>query len=40
MIRNTVTLVRGANTPIAMDSVLEILVEWSYSPAHLDVSCF
>ncbi|MFJ7738851.1 VWA domain-containing protein [Lysinibacillus sp. NPDC097287] len=40
MTSNTVTIVRGANTPIAMDYALEILVEWSNSPAHLDVSCF
>lgn len=40
MLKSTVTLVRGANTPIAKDSFIDILVEWSHSPAELDVSCF
>ncbi|MFC7686383.1 VWA domain-containing protein [Ureibacillus sp. GCM10028918] len=40
MTNNTVTLVQGANTPIAKDSALEIVIEWSYSPADIDVSCF
>lgn len=40
MTSNTVTLVKGANTSIPMVNVLDILVEWSYSPADLDVSCF
>jgi stress response protein SCP2 len=40
MTENPITLVKGANTPIAIDATLNILVEWSHSPADLDVSCF
>lgn len=40
MTKNTIPLVQGANTLIARDSTLNIIVEWSYSPADLDVSCF
>ncbi|MDI7742468.1 VWA domain-containing protein [Lysinibacillus fusiformis] len=39
MTKNTVTLVQGANTAIAADSAVEIIVEWSSSHT-LDVSCF
>lgn len=40
MTKNIVTLVKGGNTIIAKEATLDIVIEWSYSPAELDVSCF
>lgn len=35
-----ITLVKGSNTQLAKDHSLEVMVEWSFSPAMVDVSCF
>ncbi|WP_240758356.1 VWA domain-containing protein [Lysinibacillus sp. SGAir0095] len=40
MTKNIVTLVQGANTAMTNDASVDIVVEWSYSPADLDISCF
>lgn len=40
MTKNIVILTQGGNTAIAKDSSVDIVLEWSSSPAELDVSCF
>ncbi|NHN32960.1 TerD family protein [Paenibacillus agricola] len=34
------TLLTGANAPLAKEKMLEVTIEWTDSPADLDVSCF
>jgi stress response protein SCP2 len=34
------TLLTGANTTLAKEKMLEVTIEWTSSPADLDVSCF
>ncbi len=37
---NSTKLITGSNAPLPNDSLLEIAVEWTSSPAELDISCF
>ncbi|WP_372637755.1 VWA domain-containing protein [Cohnella sp.] len=37
---NSTKLITGSNAPLPNDRTLEIAVEWTTSPAELDVSCF
>ncbi|WP_077211975.1 vWA domain-containing protein [Bacillus dakarensis] len=40
MSNQVISLVKGGNIPLAMDGIIEVAIEWSYSPAVVDVSCF
>ncbi|WP_391574703.1 VWA domain-containing protein [Cohnella sp.] len=37
---NSTKLITGSNAPLPNESLLELTVEWTSSPAELDVSCF
>lgn len=37
---NSTRLITGSNAPLPNDPMLEITLEWTSSPAELDVSCF
>lgn len=37
---NATKLITGSNAPLPSDPVLELMVEWTSSPAELDISCF